>query len=61
MLEKFAIHKESPLAQIFARGGFYIGRGEEIACNLAAACRLSLGRPFFIFSSLKIQQLVVFC
>jgi hypothetical protein len=23
-------------------------RGEEIACNLVAACRLPLGRPLFI-------------
>jgi len=25
-----------------------LDRGEEIACNLVAACRLSLGRPRFL-------------
>jgi len=35
---------------IFIEGGVFNGpksRGEEIACNLVAACRLPLGRPLY--------------
>ena len=36
--------RESPLQQNFKSPR----RGEEIACNLVAACRLPLGRPLFV-------------
>ena len=33
-------------------------RGEEIACNLVAACRLPLGRPFFLlFAKTKLPSI----
>jgi hypothetical protein len=30
-------------------------RGEEIACNLVAACRLPLGRPFFHYAKITVS------